>query len=527
MFLKKDNTIEYITSNNNNNNNNNIDNFSSEIKILNNNSQNRRKLQRLNNVNSVDDTSIIDNNSIKMNKNKKYDKLSVQDDSPEIVNKKKYLSRVKNSLIGTNNSSDPTPWKQKDAKQNFFLSSHENNDIDINTKRQTNKKSIFFNSSQKELYSNKDNFSNNGSLKFSNEMRMSSDWCSQDDFDDKETHRCLNCNRKNKLYQLICIKKTINAHLIRKNAFKFLKKLLRFTFGSLISLTVCFSFIIVIYFLRRTMNIVEMIEYSNSANLSSNSNISSFKIATTEFGRKNTISCNFCYSLVWMNTSCLIFIYPIFFLIHLLRCKNYEPPVCNTPRQTNYTLKSKMFNKPRASSSELDLKAKTNEKKKYTIKEILLDSLKIFRFSHKVENSKKLLRRKWTFKLFTFTFIWICTYYMLIRSIDIIYMSDFIVLYSLNFSLVYMIEWTLLEHQFIPLRVNYFLLFHQFNPHTTSRLLKNLKMLSRFFEDKMERIFLNVSRIKAKHCYLNKVKFILNENLSQQNFIELNSKILF
>jgi hypothetical protein len=139
----------------------------------------------------------------------------------------------------------------------------------------------------------------------------------------------------------------------------------------------------------------------------------------------------------------------------------------------------------------------TGPPKRLTVKDVLLNSLNIFKEDHmsktKIldnlmksntalnnagvgggahEHTDGLARRKSTFlstsvlvlkqkkreyalKVMAITFIWIVTGYSYLRAIDLLVCSDLIILFSVNFSLIYMGQWIFLQHKFIPIRVNF------------------------------------------------------------------------
>ena len=63
-------------------------------------------------------------------------------------------------------------------------------------------------------------------------------------------------------------------------------------------------------------------------------------------------------------------------------------------------------------------------------------------------------KREYALKVLGISFIWMITGYSYLRAIDLLVCSDLIILFSVNFSLIYMGQWIFLQHKFIPIRVS-------------------------------------------------------------------------
>ena len=57
-------------------------------------------------------------------------------------------------------------------------------------------------------------------------------------------------------------------------------------------------------------------------------------------------------------------------------------------------------------------------------------------------------------KILSITFVWLLTAYSYLRAVDLLCCSDLIILFSFNYSFVYMGEWTILHQYFVPLKVS-------------------------------------------------------------------------
>lgn len=90
------------------------------------------------------------------------------------------------------------------------------------------------------------------------------------------------------------------------------------------------------------------------------------------------------------------------------------------------------------------------------------------------------IKTNYFFKILLVTIIWLLTGYSYIRAVDLIHCSDVIILYSVNFSFIYMAKWIILHHLFIPLRVNNIFIYSQkFQKlfSVTTRCIKNLLLV--------------------------------------------------
>lgn len=256
-------------------------------------------------------------------------------------------------------------------------------------------------------------------------------------------------------------------------------KLKFYLIGLIMSFIVCLSFVSMIYLTRRALNLTEFSNDSNS--------LKKFTIINNiEFNRTSIIlDCNFCYFLVWSSTSCLLLVYPIFLFIFIL---------CN--KLINFSKKTKSES-TLLSSSSFDLKSSN-----FRINEFVLNSFDIFCSENQMKKRARIeyrlatekaqnnnanntnppdqqqstdsnksqnnisqfkIKRNFLLKILFISVIWTLTGYSLVRAIDLLYCSDVIILYSVNFSFVYMTTWIVLHHLFIPLRVSIFIDFFYSN----------------------------------------------------------------
>ena len=214
-------------------------------------------------------------------------------------------------------------------------------------------------------------------------------------------------------FQIIPVNNDIN----RSNySFFFRDFLIKFKanlFGLIISAILCASYLFMIYLLRKSFDEFEMNERNQSGN-TIKSNVTTINM-----------SCDFCFMLVWSTTNLLSLVYPIFLLSYFLNC------------------------------NRLKKKKNENQSQKFKFKQIFFNSFKIFdNIMIKADkNASRKFKRDLFFKFFLITIIWIITGYSFLRAIDLLYCSDFIVLFSVNFSFVFIASWIFLHSKFIPLRV--------------------------------------------------------------------------
>src|SRR5690349_1244761 len=101
-----------------------------------------------------------------------------------------------------------------------------------------------------------------------------------------------------------------------------LRDIFFYVVGVIFSLAVCFSLVLMVYLLRRTLNMVELArEHRHNDTqpslmrlLSARYNDSQMDLNIESPYLAPLIGCNFCYFLVWSNISCLLLCYPLYFL---------------------------------------------------------------------------------------------------------------------------------------------------------------------------------------------------------------------
>ena len=299
------------------------------------------------------------------------------------------------------------------------------------------------------------------------------------------------------------------GELISQNRSLIYQKLLMYSIGLCISLIVCASFIIMTYLLRRTLNLVEC--FTTSFNNVPNADLVNYFNSTYSLNRTNagyyyymlnietlnnasmTLTCDFCYLIVWSASSLLVLVYPFYlgvymkFFLRKARERMLQKSASNLSQDSAKQHQQSIADASPSTSPVTP----TNLPKRFTVKDLFLASLNVFREEN--INKTKLLdnliknnaaqntslpaegsgkaaksflsqsilvlkqkKREYVLKLLGITLIWLITGYSYMRAIDLLYCSDLIILFSVNFSLIYMGRWIFLQQRFIPIRVNYY-----------------------------------------------------------------------
>lgn len=190
----------------------------------------------------------------------------------------------------------------------------------------------------------------------------------------------------------------------------FCKISLKIMIGIILGSIVCLSWLIMNAFLHATQ-----------IELSSNITVNSF-VLSYQNKNSNTHIC-ICYLLVWLSSICMIFVYPIYFLVKLC-----------------------FFNKDKNT-------------KKETAAQIFKSSFEVF--DDKTSNSLKANKKdyhKSLIKNFLFTtMLWLLTGYSYVKTLDLMKYSESIYLFSISTSFTYIISWIVLKKQFVSIKLFGFL----------------------------------------------------------------------
>ena len=322
--------------------------------------------------------------------------------------------------------------------------------------------------------------------------------------------RCKNRNKENTM-----LNNRVNLPL--KAYFKsLLHKFLRFSVGLAFCLTVCACYVTMTFLLRGTFNGIKIIESLNSTAEVADMSDSIFKTGNHSIGsmirtgqlanksglgyqpqsaispldfsiesnytRTYTSNCNFCYFLVWTTTSCLVVCYPVFvvlyYLIECIKSRNRFPQFKKSDTNSS-TINATAMNPNNTATSVTTTSTTTstnsnqnqnNSKKKNckpsfqrydNLSTMLTSSFQIFETSTNIMLSKqdsntytlRMKRRDFMFKLAAITFVWLITGYTFVKALDLLNCLDVVIVFSINFSLIYMAAWIIMHNQFIPLRV--------------------------------------------------------------------------
>lgn len=201
--------------------------------------------------------------------------------------------------------------------------------------------------------------------------------------------------------------------------------------GVVVCILFCASLVVMTYLIRRTFNQKKLDRLNMTLP-------SRFTIETNS--TKHNLDCEHCFSLIWLVTSLLTFLYPIYILMRL---------VLGNKKKRRWRNISSLF----SNSLNVFRNPPLNNYKKIPI----FDSNKSFRIGTSQTTEKKgsqlYRRRNYHLKICAITFLWVISGYLYLRAIDLLYCIDVIILFSTNYSFIYMTKWIILHHKFIPLRV--------------------------------------------------------------------------
>lgn len=215
----------------------------------------------------------------------------------------------------------------------------------------------------------------------------------------------------------------------------FLVEFIKYLIGFLLSTIVCVSFVAMNYLLRRTLNQSKLRNNLNTSLANTTSHILQIENNST----LHTLSCEFCYSLIWSSTSCLILVYPTYVCFYYIAVRSRKKPK-RAFKVGDFLIKSlNVFKNPMSN-----------------YKKIAFDSTKSIQTRTRTPptGNRIYFKRNYYLKVIAITLLWVSTGCLYMKAIELLYCIDVIILFSTNYSFIYMIKWTFLHHKFIPLRVN-------------------------------------------------------------------------
>lgn len=209
----------------------------------------------------------------------------------------------------------------------------------------------------------------------------------------------------------------------------FFTQLTKYLIGFSVTLIFGVSFVAMNYLIRRTFNLRKLQRLNATFP-------GPLAIETT--GTKYNMDCEFCFSLIWLCTSLLTLLYPVYIVFRWVLLKIKKP---------KKTLRvSALF----ASSLNIFKNPPINNYKK-----IPFDSTKTDQTSGEKSRANRIyLKQNYYVKMGAITLLWLLSAYLYLRALDLLYCIDVVILFSMNYSCIYMIKWIILHHKFIPLRVN-------------------------------------------------------------------------
>jgi len=294
---------------------------------------------------------------------------------------------------------------------------------------------------------------------------------------------CFNANEKGNISNNNSNKNPLsNSDTFRMLTFHLKRVLSNFKvnmLGLFLSTVISFTFVIMTYTLRNSLNLIELSK-AYSQNKVTNETSTFLNRSFTfniEYKHKRVDSnCDFCFLIVWAATSSLTLIYPVFFLF---ACRTYKKKTKSTRliEAASKVSQDNLVAPPNDENGGKPLRRRIRVKSPYLL--LLSESLKIFNTKKKrgdantisnnvsngtngkndVNNFDHLKLKRYLFlKILAVTFLWILTGYTYIRAIHLLYCSEVIILFSVNFAFVFITSWIILHNKFIPIRVRFYTL---------------------------------------------------------------------
>lgn len=329
-----------------------------------------------------------------------------------------------------------------------------------------------------ELITNSISNLNNNSINNSNNMNNSN----QADviFSSSQRHFCLCCcccldsNEKGNTSGKNPITNNDKFQMLTLHLKRMLSNFKTNTLGLALSTLISFTFVIMTYMLRNSLNLIEM-SSAHSQNKVSNETFlnQTFSFNIESRYKRSDFNCDYCFLIVWTATSSLVFVYPVFFLLY---CSSYK-------KKTKSARLVEAIQKSKNQEILVSLNDANNGKPPRRRKAIKSPYLLLLNESLKVFNTKKKrgeintlssgvssssngksdssnfdhlkLKRFLFVKSVAVSFLWILTGYTYIRAINLLYCSDVIILFSVNFAFVFITSWIILHNKFIPIRVSF------------------------------------------------------------------------
>ncbi len=150
-----------------------------------------------------------------------------------------------------------------------------------------------------------------------------------------------------------------------------------------------------------------------------------------------SMKCAYCYLNVWLITSSLALIWPVYIVARLFKCRG---------NSSNSLTSGGVVKKPKS----LRLLMVTSFRGFYILP----------KHNHKelVGPTRNRLKSDFFFKVLLITALWLTTGYTFLSALSLIRISDVVILYAINVSLSYMIRWIVLHYKFVPMRLLGFVL---------------------------------------------------------------------
>ena len=224
------------------------------------------------------------------------------------------------------------------------------------------------------------------------------------------------------------------------------KRIFRFTLCLLLCTSVSGSWLTMTLLLTKVINDVN----SNQTLLNSKMDLAGI------------LSCNYCFFLVWLTTSCLIFIYPIYFLLHIFifRYTDSESKDKYLTKLEIFKISLKIFDDRSSISMNLLTSSSSSKRSSFgatntsnsqaTITSNNNNSTANNNVNYKI-TSKYL--RIYFLKIAAISLVWVLTGYSYLKAIDLIKFSDVVMIFAANSVWHYMAKWVILHSQFYGVKV--------------------------------------------------------------------------
>jgi hypothetical protein len=219
------------------------------------------------------------------------------------------------------------------------------------------------------------------------------------------------------LFQCFCENNTDNLsgisdcenYEIKSKTKIWFERVVRLLLSLLLIASVCSSWLVMTFLLQKVVN-----------DQNSNLTLALFEL---QIATPGVFSCNFCYFLVWLTTSCLIFMHPIYYILHVffLRFKNSDSKDRYLTKSEIFKNSFKIFDDRSSVSMSLFFSNNSSHRSSFTSGNHTCSTNSSFNNNHTNNNNFKLTSKyfkNFLFKIACISLIWFLTGYAYLKAID-------------------------------------------------------------------------------------------------------------